>query len=64
MDKQLLTIGEVCRALNCGRTNVYKLVDSGQLKANKLGRKTVFTQVAVQELIESLPTFPQRRSPM
>lgn len=44
MDKELLTIPEVCEATGLGRTYIYYLLKEGALKAIKIGRRTLIRQ--------------------
>lgn len=37
----LLTIKEVCEATKLGRTYIYRILKSGDLKAIKVGRRTL-----------------------
>lgn len=48
----LLTSEEVMGHLRIGKTNLYKLVNTGKLKATKIGAKTLFRASAVQAFIE------------
>ena len=38
MTKFLLTIPEVCEALNLGKTKIYQLLASGEISALRVGR--------------------------
>lgn len=34
---EALTIGTVCKILRCGPSNVYKLIDAGELRGFRIG---------------------------
>ena len=57
MKTELLTIAEFCAATNMGRTNLYKLMASGKIPAKKFGKKTLIPRAAMQEWIDSLPSY-------
>ena len=47
----LLSVRDVCAALQCGRTFVYDLLQKGELRAIKLGRLTRIPRAALEEFI-------------
>ena len=47
----LLTVDEVCEAINIGRNMVYILLNSGEIKAFKIGRTWKITKEAVEQFI-------------
>jgi excisionase family DNA binding protein len=47
----VVSISEAARRLSLGRTKVYELIASGQLKTLKLGRRTLITMASVQALV-------------
>lgn len=51
-DKEFLSINEVCMLLGASRWTVYRLVDSGKVKAAKLGRKTLIQRVEIDNLFK------------
>ncbi len=53
MKQTLLTVKETQKALNCGRTTIYKLIASGDLKRIKLGGATRITVASVKQLVEA-----------
>jgi excisionase family DNA binding protein len=53
----LLTINESCQAASIGRTNLYKLINSGMIKAVKVGRKTLIPRSALTEWFNTLPPY-------
>ncbi len=50
-DPVLLSVSDVCGALQCGRTFVYELLRKGELRRMKLGRLTRFSRAALGEFI-------------
>lgn len=51
-DKEFLSINEVCMLLGASRWTVYRLVDSGKVKAAKLGRKTLIQRSEIDNLFK------------
>jgi excisionase family DNA binding protein len=50
--KLLLTVGEVCERTGWGRTLVYKLLASGDLRSIKVGRTRRIPSSALDEFID------------
>jgi len=48
---RLLTVADVCRTLQCGKSFVYALLQTQQLKAVKLGRLRRIPASALDEFI-------------
>lgn len=44
-------IPEVCRRLGIGRSTVYELMGSGQLKAIKIGQRTLIPESELQRFV-------------
>ncbi len=57
MQTELLTIPEFCAQVNVGRTNAYRLINEGQVKAVKLGKKTLIPRAEMLKWIESLQPY-------
>lgn len=57
MPKELLTVSEFCEAANIGRTLAYELIAYGELKAVKVGRKTLIPTTSMHEWMQSLQPF-------
>lgn len=49
-----LSIEETAQAFGIGRTNVFRLIKEGQLKAVKIGRRTVIPTDEVQAFMARL----------
>lgn len=58
MERQLLTAEEVAEVLNIGRTRVFELIYSGQLRSIKIGRLRRIPVDAVREFIEACCELP------
>lgn len=52
------SVPDTCRVAGIGRTKVYELVAAGQLRAVKIGAKTLILADSIQEYFQSLPTLP------
>lgn len=50
-------IAQVCSELGIGRTFVYELIRSGQLRAVKIGRRTIVLSDDLNRYIAGLPTL-------
>lgn len=48
----LISINEASKALNLGRTTIYKLIEQGQLETVKIGRRTLVKMASIHCLIE------------
>ena len=60
MEKLAFTPLEACEALRIGRTKLYELFASGQLKAVALGGKTLVPRESLEALLASLPPIPMQ----
>lgn len=47
----LLTIPEACATIRIGRTKFYQLLNAGEIKAVKIGKKTLVPQSAILQWI-------------
>jgi excisionase family DNA binding protein len=57
MNEVLHTLDEARKQLNCGHTQIYKLINAGKLKAVKMGKNTRVPSSAMQEFISGLPAY-------
>jgi excisionase family DNA binding protein len=55
--KRVLTVEEYMEFYGPGRTTTYELINSGRLKAVKLGRRTYILRDSADELLASLPAL-------
>jgi excisionase family DNA binding protein len=51
-EKEFLSINEVCMLLGASRWTIYRLVESGKIKAAKLGRKTLIQRLEIDNLFK------------
>ena len=49
---QLLTVEDVADALQCGRSYVYRLLQTGQIRALKIGRLTRISPMALGDFVD------------
>ena len=47
-----VSVMEASRLLGIGRTKTYELLNSGTLRARKIGRRTVISTASIRELID------------
>lgn len=52
MNKNLLTIEDICRELGIGRSTAYKLLKKKKIKSCKIGSRLVVTKDALKKYIE------------
>jgi len=55
-----LSINEVCTVTGLGRTKVYEAINSGSLKARKLGKRTIVLQDDLASFLTSLDVYTPR----
>jgi excisionase family DNA binding protein len=59
---RLLSIKAACQVLGIGRSSLYALMASGQLRSVTIGRRRFVPSDAIEEFIAALPTA-YRRAP-
>lgn len=63
--KEFLTVTEVSKLIGCSRQNVYKLINTGKLKAtNILQKKTIVRRIDLDKLFNEVPaieTIPEQQ---
>ncbi|MCB9978228.1 MAG: helix-turn-helix domain-containing protein [Rhodospirillales bacterium] len=52
------SIDEVCAVTGIGKTKIYQLINSGALKARKLGKRTIILKDDLDVFLASLETYP------
>jgi excisionase family DNA binding protein len=57
------SIEQACAAAGVGRSKLYLAVQSGDLRARKLGKKTLILRDDLRAWLESLPSFTPWSSP-
>lgn len=60
MEPLAYTTREACNALRCGRGTLYRLINSGRLRALAFGARTLIPRVDLERLIDELPPAKQR----
>ena len=55
--KSLYTIDEFCQKANIGKTKAYEYLKNGQIKAVKMGNKTLIPASSIDDWINSLPLY-------
>lgn len=58
--KQSLTLDEVTQAIGCGKTKLYQLINSGELKARKLGKRTFVLKSDLEDFLNNLDSYPAK----
>lgn len=56
-----LTILEVVELARSSRSVIYEAMERGDLKAKKVGRRTVILNEALRSYLASLPDYPSKR---
>ena len=52
-----LSIEEVRSATGLGKTKIYQLINSGQLTARKIGKRTLVLKADLESYLSGLPTY-------
>jgi excisionase family DNA binding protein len=55
--KLFLSVNEVIKVTGLGRTNIYALINKGELKAVKIGDRTMFRPADLAEFAASRPVY-------
>ncbi len=55
--KLSFSINGACDEINCGRTKIYQEIAAGNIKARKLGKRTIILADDLQAYLESLPSY-------
>lgn len=54
-----LSIEEVRSATGLGRTKIYALIGSGELKARKIGKRTIILKEDLEAFLSGLPSYKE-----
>jgi excisionase family DNA binding protein len=54
------TINQAIKSLGIGRTHIYKLIAEGELKAKRIGVKTVILRSEIKRFMSELPDWKPR----
>lgn len=60
---QNYSIEEALQLIHIGRTKLYEELNSGRLKAFKLGKRTLIKQASIEEWLDNLPAYPVKELP-
>lgn len=55
-----LSIEEVRAATGIGRTKLYEIINKGNLRARKLGKKTIILKSDLEAFLQDLEAYPVR----
>lgn len=55
LNKKAFSIKEFSEVVSLGKTRIYEEIKSGRLKVCKIGRRTIITDQAADEWLQSLP---------
>ena len=55
--KPTYSITEAAEALNLGRTKVYELIRQGELKARKIGKRTIILKDDLENFLKNLKSY-------
>jgi excisionase family DNA binding protein len=51
-DKDFLSIDETCKLLGTSRMTIYRQIKSGNIKAGKIGRRTIIQRTEIDKLFQ------------
>jgi excisionase family DNA binding protein len=57
------SVTESCVAAGIGRTNLYELITRGEIRAKKVGRRTLILADDLRQWLEALPQIAPRKMP-
>ncbi len=61
MENTLLNVPEACERLRIGKTRLYQILNAGQIKAVRIGKRTLIPVVSIEEFINGLQPFKEER---
>lgn len=61
MNQLSLTIEEARAATGLGRTKIYEAINSGALRARKLGKRTLILKSDLEAFLAALEAYPAQR---
>lgn len=57
-----LSIEEARSVTGLGRTKIYQLISTGQLKAKKIGKRTVVLKDDLETFLKNLPAYTSEKT--
>lgn len=57
-----LSIEEVCAATGLGRTKIYQLANAGELKARKIGKRTIVLKDDLEAFLNGLKSYAPEKA--
>ncbi len=61
MENTLLNVPEACEQLRIGKTRLYQIMNAGQIKAVRIGKRTLIPAASIEEFINGLKPFKEER---
>lgn len=62
MTQKSLSIQEAKTMLGIGTTKFYQLINSGELRAHKIGKRTIVLRSDLEEFISNLKSYPSKKA--
>ncbi|WP_156635653.1 helix-turn-helix domain-containing protein [Methylobacterium sp. Leaf123] len=56
------SVDEAGEIIGCGRTKVFSLIRDGQLKAHKVGTRTIIFDTSINEFFDRIPAVAPRNA--
>ncbi len=60
MTQMSLSIEEARAATGLGRTKLYQLINSGELKARKIGKRTIILKTDLENFLSGLESYDSK----
>lgn len=57
MENTLLNVPEACERLRIGKTRLYQILNAGQIKAVRIGKRTLIPSMSIEEFINGLSPY-------
>lgn len=57
-----LSIEETCSATRIGKTKIYQLINSGELKAHKIGKRTIILKQDLEAFLNNLQVYDSKNA--
>jgi excisionase family DNA binding protein len=60
MQHTTFSINQACSHIGLGRTKIYQLIKTGNLKARKIGARTIILESDLNDFLKSLAPYPSK----